>query len=195
MGFIVRQGGIEIDQAMVKAIQDMSPPKNVKELRGLQVCLAYIKRFISNLASRCHPFSHLKKKGLPFEWDDSCQKAFDSIKRYLSNPPALGAPILDKPFLLYIAAQEYLLGVLHPQENSKDTKKALYYLSHTLVGAELNYSPIEKMCLVLLFIVQNLRHYMYAHTVYVISKPNLVEYILLRLVLNEQLVKWVVILE
>jgi len=47
---------------------------------------------------------------------------------------------------------------------------ALYYLSHTLVGAELNYLPIKKMCLALMLPVQKLRHYMQAHTIYVISK-------------------------
>ncbi|XP_057246772.1 uncharacterized protein LOC130589519 [Beta vulgaris subsp. vulgaris] len=83
LGFIVRHRGIEIDQE----------PKNLKELRGLQGRLAYIRRFISNLAGRCHHFSHLMKKDAPFKWDDSCKKAFESIKKYLSSPPVLGAPI------------------------------------------------------------------------------------------------------
>jgi len=76
LGFGVRYQGIEIDQAKVKAIQDTPEPKNLKELRGLQGCLAYIRRFISNLAGRCHPFSHLMKKGTPFEWDELCKNAF-----------------------------------------------------------------------------------------------------------------------
>jgi len=39
----------------------MLAPKQLKELWGLQVHLAYIRRFISNLPSRCHPFHHLMK--------------------------------------------------------------------------------------------------------------------------------------
>ena len=81
LGFIVRHRGINIDQAKVKAIQDMPEPKNLKELRGLQGRLAYIRRFISNLVDRCHPFSHLMKKGAPFERDESCRNAFKSIKK------------------------------------------------------------------------------------------------------------------
>jgi len=50
------------------------------------------------------------KKGAQFKWDQSCQKAFDSIKKYSSNPPVLGAPILGKPLILYIVAQEKSLG-------------------------------------------------------------------------------------
>ena len=40
-----------------------------------------------------------------------------------------------------------------------------------------------------------LRHYMHAHTMYVISKADLIKYFFSRLVRNGWLVKWVVILE
>jgi len=63
LGFIIRHRGIEIDQAKVKAIQDMTESKNLKELCGLQGRLAYIRRFISNLAGRCHPYSHHEERG------------------------------------------------------------------------------------------------------------------------------------
>jgi len=46
-------------------------PKNLRELRGLQGRLAYIRRFISNLAGRCQPFTRLMKKGVSFIWDDA----------------------------------------------------------------------------------------------------------------------------
>jgi len=68
-------------------------------------------------------------------------------------------------------------------------------MSWTLVGAELNYSPIEKTCLALVFAVQKFRHYMQAHNVHVISKADLIKYILTRPILNGRLAKWVVILE
>ena len=112
LGFIIWHRGIEIDQAEIKAIQEMPAPKNLKEIQGLQGHLAYIRRFISNLTGCCHPFHHLMKKGAQFKWDQSCQKAFDIIKKYLTNPSVLGAPILGKPLILYIAAQENSLGAL-----------------------------------------------------------------------------------
>ena len=42
LGFIVTSKGIHLDPDKIKAIQDMQPPKNLKELRGLQGRLAYI---------------------------------------------------------------------------------------------------------------------------------------------------------
>ncbi|XP_074278402.1 uncharacterized protein LOC141601993 [Silene latifolia] len=141
-GFVVRHRGIEIDQTKIKAINEMPEPKTLKELRGLQGRLAYIRRFISNLAGRCQPFSHLMKKYAPFQWDEKCKNAFDSIKKYLASAPVLGAPIPGRPLVLYIAAQERSLGAMCAQEIEDHKERALYYLSRTLVGAELNYAPI-----------------------------------------------------
>ena len=59
LGFIVTSKGIHLDPDKVKAIQSMHPPKNLKELRGLQGRLAYIRRFIANLSGRCQPFTRL----------------------------------------------------------------------------------------------------------------------------------------
>ncbi|TYJ95713.1 uncharacterized protein E5676_scaffold282G00110 [Cucumis melo var. makuwa] len=59
------------------------------------------------------------KKDAVFDWDQSCQNAFDSIKKYLLNPPILSAPTAGKPLILYIVAQEASLGALLVQENDK----------------------------------------------------------------------------
>ncbi|KAM2220843.1 hypothetical protein ACFX1S_019993 [Malus domestica] len=46
------------------------------------------------------------KKDVPFVWAKACNNAFESIKKYLSSPPVLGAPVPGKPLILYIAAHE-----------------------------------------------------------------------------------------
>ena len=120
------------------------------------------------------------KKDVHFEWDEACSNAFERIKRYLLNPPVLGASILGKPLVLYIAAQEKSLGALIAQENEKGKERALYYLSRTINGTGLNYSPIEKMCLTLFFAINKLEHYMQAYTVRLIAKADPIKYVLSR---------------
>ena len=97
--------------------------------------------------------------------DKTCQNAFDSVKKYFLNPLVLGALVLGKPLRLYITAKERSLSALLAQEEEKGKERDLYYLSRTLVGVEVNYSPIEKMCLALFFAIDKLRHYMQAFTV------------------------------
>ncbi|KAL6315083.1 hypothetical protein AAG906_030937 [Vitis piasezkii] len=59
LGFIVRHRGIEVDQSKIAAIRDMPEPRNLQELRSLQGRLAFIRRFISNLADDVNPSTDL----------------------------------------------------------------------------------------------------------------------------------------
>ena len=118
------------------------------------------------------------RKDVPFIWDQACQNALDSIKEYLTKPPVLMAPIRGRPLILYIAALERSLGALLAQNNDEGKENALYYISRTLVAAEHNYSPIERVCLALVFVVQKLRHYLLAHSVTLISKADPLRYLI-----------------
>ena len=144
LGFIVRKAGIELDPIKVKAILEMPSPRILRELKGFQGRLAFIRRFISNLSGKCRPFSRLMKKGVDFVWDAECEAAFQDIKSYLTKPPVLAIPTTGKPFILYTRALDYSLGALLAQENDGGKEPALYYLSRMLVGAEHRYSPVEK---------------------------------------------------
>ncbi|KAL0440372.1 UNVERIFIED_CONTAM: hypothetical protein Slati_2520200 [Sesamum latifolium] len=125
LGFIVRKRGIEIEQAKIDAILKMLEPRNIYKLKSLQRKLAYLRRFISNLAGRCQPFSRLMKKKVPFEWDEACDKAFKSIKSYLMKPPVLVAPVHGRPLILYVAAQERSVGICLLRRMMKE-KRMLY---------------------------------------------------------------------
>ena len=105
------------------------------------------------------------KKGVSFIWDNACQQAFEKIKRYLTHPSVLIAPVLGKTFLIYIRAMDHYLGALLAQNNNQGHEQAIYYLSRTMIGAEHRYNPIEKECLALMFAVQKMRHYFVGQTI------------------------------
>ena len=131
------------------------------------------------------------KKGVSFVWDDSCQKAFQDIKDYLTKPPILVGPQAGKPFLLYVRAMDHSLGALLAQKNEDGYEQAVYYLSRTLIGAESRYNPIEKECLALVFAVQKTRHYLMGQAIHVVSRVNPLRVLMTKPgSLNSRLAKW-----
>ncbi|CAL9005839.1 unnamed protein product [Prunus brigantina] len=118
------------------------------------------------------------------------QAAFDDIKKYLSQPPVLMPPKRGKPLRLYISASESSIGCLLAQNNESEREQAVHYLSRTLNMAELNYSPIEKLCLALYFAATKLRHYMLPSVVQIISKTDLIKYMLTRPIIRGRIGKW-----
>lgn len=155
LGFIVSQRGIEINPKKVKAIMDMAPPKTLKDLCYLQGKLQSVSRFISQPVDKCQPFTHVLKKDQNFKWDSAYQCNFELIKQYLANLPILVPLVAGRPLILYIIATPIALGALLAQLDNAGKERAIYYISRTLVGYELNYTPMDKACLVVVFATQN----------------------------------------
>jgi hypothetical protein len=62
------------------------------------------------------------------------------------------------------------------------------------VGVENHYSPMEKLCLALIFSLKNLRHYMLAHPIQLIERADPVWYVLNQPALMGCLGKWAIIM-
>lgn len=97
LGFVVHHWEIKIDPAMIKATIELPTMENVRELRGFQGRITYIRRFIFKMLKRSQPFSKLMRKDAQFNRDEDCQKAFDSIKAYLTKPPSWPAQLEGSP--------------------------------------------------------------------------------------------------
>jgi hypothetical protein len=129
---VVSSRGIEVDPTKIRAILEMPPPKIEKEIRGFLGSLQYISRFIARLTTTCEPIFKLLKKGEPKKWIKDCQKAFEAVKEYLSNPPILAPPKLGRPLNLYLSVIENALGSMLAQEDKDKQEHAIYYLSKRL---------------------------------------------------------------
>ena len=116
LGFIVSQRGIEVDPDKVKAIQEMPASKTEKQVRGFLGRLNYISRFISQMTATCGPIFKLLHKDQGVVWTEDCQKAFDSIKKYLLEPSILIPPVEGRPLIIYHIV--YLNSKMKPARRS-----------------------------------------------------------------------------
>jgi hypothetical protein len=146
LGHMISSMGIEVDPIKIKVILEMPPPKTEKEIRGFLGRLQYISRFIARLTTTCEPIFKLLKKGEPKEWMEDCQKAFEAVKEYLSNPPVLAPPKPGKLLNLYLSFIEDVLGSMLAQKDEEKQEHAIYYLSKRLKDYETWYIVVEKSC-------------------------------------------------
>ena len=75
LGYIVMHRGIEFNPDQIKAINDLKPPQNAKEVQKLARMIAALNRFISRSANRCRPFDLLINKWKGFKWSEDCTAA------------------------------------------------------------------------------------------------------------------------
>ena len=83
---------IEVNPDQIKAINDLKPPQNAKDVQKLIGIITVLNRFISRSADRCRPFYLLINKWKGFKWSEDCVAAFQQLKEYLSRPPIMSNP-------------------------------------------------------------------------------------------------------
>jgi hypothetical protein len=195
LGFLVHEGGIEVGKKSVKAIDEVVPPTNLKEMQSLLGKINFVRRFISNLSQKVLPFSLLLriKKDQKFVWGDEQQKFFDEIKRYMKEPPVLVPPQLNKPFKLYVAADTQTIGSALIQE-FEGKERIVAYLSRKLLDPETRYSATEKLCLCVYYSCTKFRHYLLNVECVVYSKFDVIKHMLSMPILNGRIGKWILAL-
>nr|AAX94878.1 retrotransposon protein, putative, unclassified [Oryza sativa Japonica Group]ABA92250.1 retrotransposon protein, putative, unclassified [Oryza sativa Japonica Group] len=134
---MVHERGVEIDPKKIEKIRDFKAPTCKKEVQKLLGKVNYLRRFISNLVGKIDAFVPILrlKKEADFTWGAKQQEAFEELKRYLSTPPVVRVPKAGKPFRLYIASEDKVIGAVLTQE--EDGKEYIItYLSRRLLDAE-----------------------------------------------------------
>ncbi|GFS87617.1 retrovirus-related Pol polyprotein from transposon 297 [Trichonephila clavipes] len=114
LDLVISKEGIETDHSKVKAITEMKPPKNSKEVSKFLGMAGWYQKFIPQYADICEPLYRLKKKGAKFNWSTEAQDSFDKIKRALTEAPVLQLRILQNSltYLLMLVGSELVLCLI-----------------------------------------------------------------------------------
>ncbi|UYV65814.1 hypothetical protein LAZ67_3005530, partial [Cordylochernes scorpioides] len=160
LGHITNQHGIKPAEHNIKAIRDFPRPKKIKEVQSFLGMCSYYRKFIKGFSKIADPLTSLIKKNVPFTWTENQEKAFQTLKVALINPPILGH--FDPNAITYIHtdASNIGLGATLVQKFG-DKEKVISYLSRTLSKPEQNYSTTEKECLAVVWSMSKLRPYLY----------------------------------
>ncbi|XP_073152133.1 uncharacterized protein [Henckelia pumila] len=107
-----------------------------------------------------------------FEWNDESEKAFQDLKAYLKQLPVLNKPIQGEELFLYLAVTNRAASSVLVRKNGIN-HQPVYFVSHALKGAELNYLTQEKLALALVITARKLRPYFLSHPITMLTNSVL----------------------
>ncbi|GKD62823.1 reverse transcriptase domain-containing protein, partial [Tanacetum coccineum] len=110
----------------------------------------------------------------------------------LEELPLVVAPKLKEELIVYMSASYIAVSAVLMTERGT-VQTLVYFISHTLQGPELNYTPMEKLVLSLVFAAKRLRRYFQAHPIAVITDQP-IKQIMSRPDVAGRLQKWSVML-
>ena len=88
------------------------------------------------------------------------------MKTYLAQLPKIASPLEGEILVLYLAISEHAVSAILVVERVSE-QIPMYYVSHALAGAEVNYPLIEKFPYALVMASRKLRPYFEAHKILV----------------------------
>ncbi|XP_027158648.1 uncharacterized protein LOC113760293 [Coffea eugenioides] len=189
LGYLVSRRGIEANPDKVRAIQEMSPLRCIRDVQRLTGRLAALNRFLSQSASKSLPFFKVLKKADNFSWTEECQQAFEQLKDYFHHLPTLTSPRPgDRLFLYLSAAVEAFSAVLIREEG---VQVPVYYVSRVLRGRETRYIQAKKLVLALIHAARRLKSYFLTHHICLRTDQPLRQ-VLSRSEASGRLTKWAI---
>ena len=81
LGHLISETGIEPLPEMLDSLQDMPPPRNLKEVKQFLGLAGYNGKFIQRFADNLWPLTALTKEDIPYDWMSKCQDSFDILKK------------------------------------------------------------------------------------------------------------------
>ena len=113
LGHRLEQGMIGLHQNNVEKIKDAPRSSTKKQVAG------YYRDFIPNFAAIAVPLSDLTRKGQPnkLEWGEAQEKAYRTVKSYLTSEPILRLPDPAKTYFLRMDASNSGIGAVLMQKD------------------------------------------------------------------------------
>ena len=172
LGHIISDDGISVDSDKVAAVQNMQPPKTIRDVRSFLGMASYYRKYVPNFSKIAKPLNALTRKHAKFNWTAEAQSAFDTLKQSLLEAPVLAFPDISKPFKLYTDASQYALGAVLMQEQDGENR-AIQYISHQFSEQKLKWPTIEREAFAIIYSLEKLRPIVIGTdiTVYTDHKP------------------------
>jgi hypothetical protein len=160
LGHIITKDGIRVDPDKISKVQGIPAPTNVKEVRAFLGLAGYYRRFVPQFSRIAAPLNRLLAKRQEFQWTPSCERAFQTLKDYLTSAPLLARPDVRKGYVLQTDASTVGLGAVLSQLGEDGKERVLAYASRGLTPAERNYSVTELECLAIVWAVEKFDQYL-----------------------------------
>ena len=160
LGVEVTLEGFEMEWLKVETIQDWRPPRNVRGVREFIGFCNFYRCFIKSFSEIAQPLHDLTKVGQQWQWTDTKQHAFDTLKRMVCESPVLIHADPEKRFQMETDASSYAYGAILSQKATDNKHHPVAFYSKSMTLAERNYGIGDKEALPIVKGLQYWRHWL-----------------------------------
>ena len=161
LGNLIGRHGVRPLPERIQALADWPAPLNFEELRSFLGLLGFCRRYIPDLAQIAVPLNRLGKTGVPWQWTETHQKAFDKLKRRCTSAPVLAIPSSTAELVLRTDASKHAMGVALFQKLEDGYLQPVEFKSKAFTPSQQRLAAHDRECLAVLFALQSFKHFLW----------------------------------
>jgi predicted aspartyl protease len=151
LGFVITAGkGISMDPTKVDAITNWESPTSATGVRSFLGFANFYRTFIKNYSDLALPLTQLTHKGAMFLWTDSCEQAFQKLKKMFTEAPILVRFDPDRETIMETDSSGWCVGGTLLQLQPSGMFHPCAFFSKKNSPAECNYEIYDKEMLAII---------------------------------------------
>ncbi|GJT27071.1 reverse transcriptase domain-containing protein [Tanacetum coccineum] len=194
LGHKVSHKGLEVDKAKIDMIAKLPPPTNVKAVRSFLGHAGFYSRFMKDFSKISKPMTKLLEKDSVFNFNEECNKEFETLKEKLTNAPIMVSPNWSLPFELMCDASDFVVGAVLGQHEEKQFLP-IHFASKTLNSTQQNYTVTEKELLTVVFAFDKFRSYLVLSKTVMFTDHAAIKYQFSKQDAKLRLIRWILLLQ
>jgi len=144
LGYVLSPSGLTVSNVKVKTIQEWLEPKKVKEIQSFLGFANFYRCFIFNYSDIVIPLTRLTRKNTPWNFDNDCRMAFNTLKQALIFSSILTHWVLDTQLVVETDVSDYALAAILSIMTKDNKIHPIAFHSQTFSTLELNYDIHDK---------------------------------------------------
>ena len=160
LGYVLSPSGLTMSDAKVKTIQEWPEPKKVKNIQSFLGFANFYRCFIFNYSDIVILLTHLTRKNTPWNFDDKCRIAFNTLKQAFTSTSILTHWVPDTQLVVETNASDYALAAILSIMTKDNEIHPIAFHSQTFSAPELNYDIYDKELLAIFEAFKVWQHYL-----------------------------------
>ncbi|MBW0515599.1 hypothetical protein O181_055314 [Austropuccinia psidii MF-1] len=193
LGHIVSGLSLGIDKNKVAAVLLKPIPQNKKEMMSFLEFASYYRKKLKDFAILAKSLYRICDQQTVFEMTQERIKAYEKIRKSLTDAPFLLMPDWNIPFKLYIdACGDVLVAALHQVQiiDDKPTEGPVCYISRQIKPTEDRYGSSHMECLWLVWALVTFHYHLDGSVFEVINDCNCIKSLLNMKTPNRHMLRW-----